>query len=107
METVVVAEFTESHVAEVLLAPPPKHSVAPDATVKVPFVPPGPVGFALRFRTPEVTVKAAPAALFIVIAAPSFITVAEALIVRLWKVVADVRSVGVPLADVTDTVEVP
>jgi hypothetical protein len=107
IETADVAEFTESQVAEVLVAPPPKQSVVPEATVNVPFPEPGPVGFALRLSTPEVTLSSAPEALFIVTAAPSFITVALLLMISLWKVVAAESRVGVPLADVTETVPVP
>lgn len=106
MVTAVVAVAVESHVAEVLLADPPRQRVAPDEIVNVPFANPGPVGVVLKLKTPAVIVRSAPDALFIVIAAPSFITVAALLIVNLWKVVAADSKVGVPLAEVMVTVEV-
>ena len=106
---VVVSEAPELQVAVVEAVVPPRQSIAPASIWSVPFVPPGPVILApLALNTPAWTYNWAPATLLIVGAkAPILITVAAELIVNLWKVVAADRSVGVPEALVTITVEVP
>ena len=86
---------------------PPRQRVAPDDTVKVPLPEPGPTGWLTRFKTPAVTVRAALAALLIVTTSPSLMTVAPALIVRMWNVVAAERRVGVSEAEVIVILEVP
>lgn len=74
--TALVEVATESHVAEVFVAPPPRQRVAPEDTVRVPETP-GPVIVALALNTPWETFIL----LLIVKATPLFTTVAGELCV--------------------------